>query len=255
MSRVLIVDDEKRAINILKILLEKHIDGIDDVHTALGPEEGLLKFEHTNPDLLFLDVEMPGMTGFELLERIREFNKNVNVIFTTAYDHYAIRAIRFSAIDYLLKPIDLQELKEAYQRYLDSVRQPDGKGEELLSNLLSNIRSIHTQKPRLAIPTQGGAVFYDVDEIVRCESKDNYTVFHIADGQTFMSSKTLKDYDALLNDYNFLRVHQSHLIHPAFIKQYTQKGLLELKDGSNVPVSRRKHHWLQDRLKIMYRGG
>jgi two-component system, LytTR family, response regulator len=254
MYSVLIIDDEKRALNVLRILVEKHLSGIAVVDTALGAEEGLSKFQVLNPDLIFLDVEMPGMTGFELLEEIRQNHTATNVIFTTAYDHYAIRAIRFSAIDYLLKPIDVHELKSAYQRFLDyregQFRNPD----ELMSNLMSNLKSMHVQKPRLAVPTLGGAVFFDIDEIVRCQADDNYTEFYLADGQRFVASKPLKEYDALLHDYKFLRVHQSHLVAPVYIKQYTNKGMLELKDGTCIPVSRRKHHWLIGKLREMYSG-
>jgi two-component system, LytTR family, response regulator len=254
MYNLLIIDDEKRALNVLRILIEKHLPGVATVETASGPEEGLIKFQQLAPDLIFLDVEMPGMTGFELLEEIRKINTTTNVIFTTAYDQYAIRAIRFSAIDYLLKPIDVHELVNAYQRFVDYCNTQFNNPDALMSNLMSNLKSMHIQKPRLAVPSLGGAVFFDIDEIVRCKANDNYTEFYLADGQRYVASKPLKEYDALLHDYNFLRVHQSHLIDPVYIKQYTNKGMLELKDGTQIPVSRRKHHWLVGKLKAMYSG-
>lgn len=254
MYKILIIDDEKRALNVLRILIEKHISGITELETALGAEEGLSKFQEMTPDLIFLDVEMPGMTGFELLEEVRQINTTTNVIFTTAYDHYAIRAIRFSAIDYLLKPIDVDDLKKAFQRFVDHRNTRFENPDELMANLMSNLKSMHVQKPRLAVPALGGAVFFDIDEIVRCHADDNYTEFYITDGQRYVASRPLKEYDVLLQDYNFLRVHQSHLVHPGYIKQYTNKGMLELKDGTHVPVSRRKHQWLQGKLKEMYSG-
>ncbi len=247
--KALIIDDEKRALNVLRLLIEQHIPEIDEVSTALGSVQGLEQVHALRPDLIFLDVEMPGMTGFELLEALQDIE--VNVIFTTAYDHYAIRAIRCSAIDYLLKPIDIQELKAAVQRFS---RQPLRSDEinPLMSNLISNLKTIHHQKPRLAIPTTGGLSFFDIDEIIRCEADNNYTTFYLSGGRRFVSSRTLKEYDELLSEYQFLRVHQSHLVNPAFIKEYTQKGMLAMTDKSFVPVSRRKHQWVHDKLKEMY---
>ena len=247
--KALIIDDEKRALNILKLLIEQHIPEIQSVYTALGSAAGLEQIHSREPDLVFLDVEMPGMTGFELLEALHDVE--VNVIFTTAYDHYAIRAIRCSAIDYLLKPIDIQELKTAVHRAI-SRNASGGDLSPLMKNLIANFKTIHSHKPRLAIPTTGGLTFFDIDDIVRCESDNNYTTFFLMHGRKFVSSKTLKEYDELLTEYQFLRVHQSHLVNPAFIKEYTQKGMLEMTDGSRVPVSRRKHHWVNEKLKEMY---
>ncbi len=249
MLSVLIIDDEKRAINGLKLLIENHIPEIDRIYTALGSSEGFPLIQKYHPDLVFLDVEMPGMTGFEMLEALKE--TKVNVIFTTAYDHYAIRAIRFSAIDYLLKPIDIQELKASIKRF---VNNPVRKNQlnPLINNLVLNLRR-QQRKPRLAVPTLGGLIFLDIDEIVHCQADNNYTIFHLENGSKFMSSKTLKEYDDLLNEYDFLRVHQSHLINPVFINEYTQKGIIEMKNHVLVQVSRRKHHWLMERLKTLYR--
>jgi len=247
--KALIIDDEKRALNILKLLIEQHIPEIDSVHTALGSAIGLEQIHVQKPDLVFLDVEMPGMTGFELLEALHDVE--VNVIFTTAYDHYAIRAIRCSAVDYLLKPIDIQELKTAVHR---AIRQ-NASGHNLsplMDNLIANFKAIQGHKPRLAIPTTGGLSFFDIDEIVRCESDNNYTTFYLINERKFVSSKTLKEYDEILSEYQFLRVHQSHLVNPKFIKEYTQKGMLQMTDGARVPVSRRKHHWVLEKLRQMY---
>ncbi|NND33599.1 MAG: response regulator transcription factor [Saprospiraceae bacterium] len=249
MISALIIDDEKRALNVLKMLIEQHLPEIKTVSTALGSAKGLEQIYARKPDLVFLDVEMPGMTGFEMLEALKDIR--VNVIFTTAYDHYAIRAIRFSAIDYLLKPIDVQELKAAVHKFMQQPVSGDDLT-PLMSNLMTNLISIQTHKPRLAISTTGGLSFFDIDEIVRCEADNNYTIFYLQEGARFLSSKTLKEYDELLSEYQFLRVHQSHLINPQYIKQYTQKGMIEMKDGSRVAVSRRKHHWVLEKLKSIY---
>ncbi len=250
MISALIIDDEKRALNGLKLLIETHLREISPIYTALGSAQGLAKIHMHQPDLVFLDVEMPGMTGFEMLEALKD--TRINVIFTTAYDHYAIRAIRFSAIDYLLKPIDVQELKAAVQRFISN---PITKEElnPLISNLVTNLKSRHPQKPRLAIATSGGLTFLDIGEIIRCEADNNYTIFYLEGGTKFVSSKTLKEYDELLSEYQFLRVHQTHLINPAYIKSYTQKGVIEMKNMDRVAVSRRRHHWVVEKLKTIYR--
>ena len=249
MISALIIDDEKRALNVLKLLIEQHLPEIKSVSTALGSAKGIEQIYAKKPDLVFLDVEMPGMTGFEMLEALKDIK--VNVIFTTAYDHYAIRAIRFSAIDYLLKPIDIQELKAAVQKFM---KQPVSGDDltPLMSNLMSNLVAMQTHKPRLAISTTGGLSFFDIDEIIRCEADNNYTIFYLNEGRRFVSSKTLKEYDELLSEYQFLRVHQSHLINPSYIKEYTQKGMIEMKEGSHVAVSRRRHHWVLEKLKSIY---
>ena len=250
MFSALIIDDEKRAINGLKLLLETHIPDIDPIYTALGSSEGFTQIQKLHPHLVFLDVEMPGMTGFEMLDALKDIR--VNVIFTTAYDHYAIKAIRFSAIDYLLKPIDVQELKAAVNRFIQRPLSQDQLN-PLIDNLVSNLRTRHLRKPRLAITTGNGLTFLDIDEIVNCQADNNYTIFHLCNGKRFVSSKTLKEFDELLAEYDFLRVHQSYLVNPVFIKEYSQKGILELKDSRIVNVSRRKHHWLLEKLKSMYR--
>ncbi len=247
--KALIIDDERRAVNILKLLITQHIPEITEVYTALGSKKGLEQIQLVKPELIFLDVEMPGMTGFEMLEKLKD--ENVNVIFTTAYDHYAIRAIRFSAIDYLLKPIDIQELKLAVKRFIN-LPIPSEEPNPLLSNLLSNIKSIHLRNPRLAIPATGGLSFIDIEDIVHCEAYKNYTTFYLKSNKRFVSSKTLKEYDELLSPYHFLRVHQSHLINPTYIKKYILKGLIEMKDGTMIPVSKRNHHWVNEKLKNIY---
>lgn len=250
MYSALIIDDEKRAINGLKLLLETHIPEIKPIYTALGSMEGMEFLKRHRPDLIFLDVEMPGMTGFEMLEALK--GSRVNVIFTTAYDHYAIRAIRFSAVDYLLKPIDVQELKTAVQRFINNPLSRDHLN-PLIENLVANLKSQHyPQKPRLAISTTGGLKFFDIEEIVHCQADKNYTIFYLIDGTRYVSSKTLKEYDDLLSEYGFLRVHQSHLVNPSHIKEYTQKGLMEMKNRDVVHVSRRKHQWLIQKLKTLY---
>ena len=188
----------------------------------------------------FLDVQMPGCSGFELLERLDEITL---VVFTTAYDRFALKAFEVSALDYLLKPINPIELKEAITRFQ---QQKDKK--EVYSKQLENFLS-NAKEKNLAITTYDGVVFLEVDKIIRCEADLNYTKFVLTDNKTFLSSKTLKDYEDLLtSSNNFLRVHRSHLVNLDFVLKFKNEGGLILKDNSTIPVSRRRKEEVMARL-------
>jgi two-component system LytT family response regulator len=232
MIKALIVDDESKALNLLKITMERNFPGEFELETAQGSEDGLNKLNSFKPDLLFLDIEMPTMSGFDLLAATPEVD--CKVIFTTAYNQYAIRAIRYNALDYLLKPINPAELKEAVQRF-----QQQQNKKEVYSKQLENFFS--AKEKNLAITTYDGVVFLEVDNIIRCEADLNYTKFILTDNKTFLSSKTLKEYEDLLSVHNnFLRVHRSHLVNLDYVLKFKNEGCLVLKDNSTVPVSRRK---------------
>lgn len=240
MIRALIIDDESRASNLLRVTMERSFPGQFVLETALGSEDGMVKLSNFKPDLLFLDVEMPVMSGFDLLAAFPEIN--CNVIFTTAHNQYAIRAIRYNALDYLLKPIDPVELKEAIVRFQNQQNKQSVYGKQL-SNFLSN------KEKNLAITTYEGIVFLEVDKIIRCEADLNYTRFILTDNKTFISSKTLKEYDELLCvQDNFLRVHRSHLVNMDYVLKIKKEGMLILKDNSSVPVSRRRKEEVVRRL-------
>jgi len=232
MIKALIVDDESKALNLLKVTMERNFPGEFLVETAQGGEDGLSKLNEFKPDLLFLDIEMPMMSGFDLLASKKDVD--CKVIFTTAYNQYAIRAIRYNALDYLLKPINPAELKEAVARF-----QQQQNKKEVYSKQLENF--FHNKDKNLAITTYDGVVFLEVDKIIRCEADLNYTRFILVEGKTFISSKTLKEYEDLLSVHNnFLRVHRSHLVNVDFVLKFRNEGSLVLKDNSIVPVSRRK---------------
>jgi len=232
MIKALIVDDESRAINLLKITVERNFPGEFLVETAQGGEDGLKKLSHFKPDLLFLDIEMPKMSGFDLLAATPDVD--CKVIFTTAYDQYAIRAIRYNALDYLLKPIDPSELREAIVRF-----QLQKNKKEVYSKQLQNFFS--NKEKNLAITTYDGVVFLEVDKIVRCEADLNYTRFILDEHKTFLSSKTLKEYEDLLcGNHRFLRVHRSHVVNMDYVLKFKNDGTLVLKDNSTIPVSRRR---------------
>lgn len=230
--------------NVLKLLLQKHAPEINEVHTALGSPQGLVQLQQIQPQLVFLDIEMPLMNGFQLLEKFPQ--QNFEVIFVTAYDHYAIKAIKYSALDYLLKPVDTDELKAAVQRFMQKRNSTDSQ--RLYENLLYNLKKKESEDYKLAIATSDGTFFFRPDEIIRCEAIGNYTKFFLQNSKSFISSRTLKDYDDLLAEKQFLRVHRSHLVNKKYINSYTGDRELKMKDGSSVEVSRRKWDEVKERI-------
>jgi len=205
--------------------------------------------QQCNPHLLFLDIEMPYMSGFELLENFPP--KTFQVIFVTAYDHYAIKAIKYSALDYLLKPIDIEELKQAVQRFLDTHNNSNSASSKpLYDNLIYNLNQTQSKDYRLAISTTEGTSFYKADDIIRCEAVGNYTRFYIKEKKPLITSRTLKDYEDLLTDQKFLRVHRAHLINPRFVESYSRDHELKMIDGSTVQVSRRKWDVIKDKINF-----
>lgn len=238
MIRAVIVDDEQHCIDHLTRLLKVHVDEIELAGHYLNVNDGLKAISTLQPDLVFLDVQIHDETGFELLGRIKE--KNFEVIFTTAFDRFAVQAFKFSALDYLLKPVDPDDLSAALKKIKPSVNHAGFN--EQINNLLFNIQSSNRQLQRICVPVLNGMVFLNVNEIIRLKSDSNYTQFFLKDGQKILVSKTLKDFDELLSGTDFFRVHQSHLINLAYIKQYTKGkgGYVTMTDGAEIEVSVRK---------------
>ena len=234
--RAIIVDDEEGARESLSILLEKYVDGVKIVAKADSIAMGMEKIRKYTPDLVFLDIEMPFGSGFELLERMKPID--FDIIFVTAYDHYALKAIKFSALDYLLKPVDIDELKKALQKH--KRKSPDQTAESY-QNLVDNERMEGDNK-KLAIPDSNGIIFVPIKNIIRCESDGNYTKIFMASGKKVLASKTLGEYESMLEGDGFFRIHRSHLINLSHLKQY-KKGdhsYVVLSDGTEADVSRRK---------------
>lgn len=244
MIKALIIDDEESTVNVLQLLLKQYVPEIDEIYTAVGAERGIEKIKEVQPQLLFLDIEMPFMTGFELLEQFPQHN--FEVIFVTAYDHYAIKAIRYSALDYLLKPIDAEELKQAVHRFINTSHINNTR--PLYENLLYNLNQPKTSEYRLAISTTEGTSFYNAGEIIRAEALGNYTRFYLKEKKPVVTSRTLKEYEDLLTDHHFLRVHRTHLVNPRYIESYTKDHELKMCDGSVVQVSRRKWESIKEKL-------
>jgi two-component system LytT family response regulator len=238
MTRILIVDDEAAASNILKMLIEKHVPAAKDIRCCNSPEEALKIIQEWQPHLLMLDIEMPNMNGFDLLNRVG--NSDFDVVFTTAYDKYAIKAIRFSALDYLLKPVDITELQNAINKHIIKKFQPPQEQQKLVSNLINNLQQKDQTGFKLALSTTEGVFFFIPSEIIRLEGESNYTRFYFANQKPMLVSRTLKEYEDILAEHDFIRAHKSHLVNKRFVKHLDKEGLLWLTDGSHIVVSRRK---------------
>jgi two-component system LytT family response regulator len=246
MITALIVDDEESTVNVIKMLLEQYVPEVSEIHTAIGGRNGLDALQKLQPQLLFLDIEMPQMTGFELLEHFTDHT--FDVIFVTAYDHYAIKAIRYSALDYLLKPVDADELKVAVQRFLQK-RNGDPQ-REVYENLLHNLRSEKESDYRLAIATTEGTFFYKPEEIIRCEADGNYTRLYLKDKKPLIASRTLKEFDEILAEQQFIRVSRGDLVNKKYIVSFSGDHELRLSDNSLIEVSRRR--WEQVKKLLVH---
>ncbi|HEY6160495.1 MAG TPA: LytTR family DNA-binding domain-containing protein [Bacteroidia bacterium] len=236
MYKAVIIDDLEQARQTLRKDLAAYCKEVEVIGEAGGVVEGAKLLRKLKPDVLFLDIQMPDGSGFDLLELLDEIK--FKIIFITASDAYAIKAFRFSAVDYLLKPIDPDELKASVEK-LGELR-PAGK--ENVELLLNNIREKGKKHNRLALHTQDKIHIVNISDIVRCEANVNYTEFYFNGGKKLLVTKTLKDFDEMLSDNGFFRVHQSHLVNTHYIKEFIKGdgGYLIMTDGSNVPVSSRK---------------
>jgi two-component system LytT family response regulator len=242
MIRSVIIDDEPHAAQVLQLLLEKHCPEISVEAVCYAAKEAEKLVRSTNPQLVFLDIEMPHMNGFELIEKLSPVN--FQVIFTTSYDKYAIKAFRFSALDYLLKPVDAQELKAA-------VKKAAGLLPGQLDILLEKARKPASLANRIALPTMEGLQIVPVDTILYCTANSNYTSLVLRDKQKLLVSRTLKEIEEMLEDYPFLRVHHSCLVNLLEIKKYIrgEGGTLLMSDGAEVDVSRSRKDILLKKLQ------
>ncbi len=233
MKKALIIDDEQRTRELIAKMIESFDLGIEAIPRGENVKSGLEAIQEIQPDIVFLDIQMPDGTGFDLLKAVP--NKNFEVIFITAHEEFAIKAIKFSALDYILKPVDPDELKAAIERALDTMK--NGSSSNQFEALQQNIQP--NQKRRLVLKTQESVHVVDLDNIIRCEADRNYTSFFLTEGKKILVSRTLKDYETLLSGHNFLRVQQSHLVNLNFVDRYDKGngGAVVMKDGSSVPLS------------------
>ena len=248
MINVVVVDDEPYACKSMVLLLEKHCPEVTIVAACTSAVEAAKIIRDKKPHVVFLDIEMPHINGFELLELLAPIY--FQVIFTTSYDQYAIKAIRFSAFDYLLKPIDKDELTAAVKKLTERLPASTPQQLDLLRSQLQQPRPLAN---RIALPTQEGLQLIVVDNIICCSANSNYTIFILREKQKLIVSRTLKEIEEMLEDHPFLRVHHSYLVNLNEIKTYTrgEGGSLAMSDGTVVDVSRSRKEML---LKILQAG-
>ena len=245
MIKAVIIDDELHSVETLRWKLENYCPEVEIVASFTDPVKGLEHLKSDPPQLLFLDIEMPMLNGFDVLEELNG-QTPFEVIFTTAYDDFGIQAIKFSALDYLLKPIQNQELKKAVEKSMHKTKE-QGVSSQQLEVLFNNIKEEEKGKPgRIALSTKESIEFVEPNEIIVCISDSNYTMVHMAGGRKKLISRTLKEFEELLSSFGFFRVHHSHLVNLAQVREYvrTDGGYLIMKNKMNIPVSRSKREEL-----------
>jgi two-component system, LytTR family, response regulator len=253
MITALLIDDDSNLRNGMKSLLQRYASDIAILGEADSVDAGIKAIEYHNPDVIFLDIQLGDGTGFDILEQIIQTAGNIrsHIVFITAHEQYAVKAFRFSALDYLLKPVDPEELSKVIDKIRKVVKTNDSFAH--IDLLLENIRRKVDKFKRIALSTSDGIHLFEVSDIIRCESQDNYTKFYIKDAKPVLISKTLKEYEDLLSGQGFERIHQSHLINLSYLRSYIKKdgGYVVMADNSNLPISQRKKERLQEILKSL----
>jgi two-component system LytT family response regulator len=247
MIKAIIIDDEMSCIESLKYDLQKHCADVQVIDTCLSPKEGLLSIRHNQPALVFLDVQMPWMNGFEMLEVLEEIN--FAIIFITAFDQFAAKAFRISAIDYLLKPIDVRDLKEAVDKAAQKIIQQTGSAN--IDNLLHNMAQPDV-KQRIAFPGRDGHEFVEIENIIYAKAEGAYTHVMLKGGRKLVISKTLSDIMEMLPPAAFQRIHNSSLVNVAHITHFlrTDGGYVVLNNGEKLMVSKSKKDSLLEKLGL-----
>ena len=245
MLKAIIVDDEPYCCEILAAMLNSDCPEVDIISVNNNAKDSLTAIQKYSPDLVFLDVEMPRMNGFEMLEQLPTIN--FHLIFTTSYDQYALKAIRFSAIDYLLKPIDREELKKAVQKVKERIQVPIPQQLEIL---MQKLKQPTAPINKIALPTMEGLQMIPVDIIISCESDDNYTILKTKSNKKVLVTRSLKDMEEILEQHSFIRVHRSFLVNLNEIEKYIKGdgGYLVMSDGTSIDVARNKKETLLKKL-------
>lgn len=242
-----IVDDEPDCCESLAVLLERWCPEIKVLDICYSVETAMQSIKEHEPQILFLDIEMPFMNGFELLEKLGDIN--FELVFTTSYDQYAIKAIRFSALDYLLKPIDREELQKAVQKAAQRNQHPVP---QQLDILLQKLKHPSVPVNKIAIPTMEGFQLLAAESIISCESESNYTYLFLKDKRKILASRNLKEMEEILEDYPFIRIHNSHVVNINEVEKYIkgEGGYLIMSDGSTINVSKSRKELLLKKLSL-----
>jgi two-component system, LytTR family, response regulator len=249
MLKAIIIDDERSSRNALRQKLMNYCPEINIIAECENGEEGIKSIEETNPDIIFLDVEMPRMNGFTMLQQLQQHN--FEIIFITAYDHYAIKAIKYSALDYLVKPVEIADLKLAVEKA--AAKRKNNNGNMALEMLLHNLMNKEKEQHRIAIPSMEGLHFVETGNIIYLEAQSNYTNFYLINNKKITVAKTLKDFEELLPGSIFIRIHHSYIININCIEKYIKGdgGQVMMKNGVYLDVARRKK---EEVLKIIGHG-
>ncbi len=251
MIKVVIIDDEQDAVNSIELIVNDYCPNVEIVGKAYSASEGRKEILKHQPNLVFLDVEMPRGSGFDLLEMMPD--RNFEVIFITAYNHFAIRAFKYSAIDYILKPIDIDEFIEAVakaeKRILENQSSSKNNNGGRYDVLMDNVK---TPKPtKISVPTSEGQVYLDVKDISRIEAEGSYSILYTLSEGKMLVSKNLKEFETTLEDNDFFRTHNSYLINLAYVKKYVIKdgGYILMTDDTMVPLSRRRKEFFLEEMQ------
>ncbi|UII32859.1 LytTR family DNA-binding domain-containing protein [Fulvivirga ulvae] len=246
MLNVVIIEDEIRSQETLKSLLTEFCDDVNVLGMAGNVRDAVALINKVRPELIFLDIELQTGTGFDVLNQIGE--RNFDVIFTTAFEQYAIKAIKFSSLDYLLKPIDIDELQEALEKARKRIDRQESSKQ--LSLLLKNMDERPNQRKKICLSTSEGLEFIDIENIRYCEANGSYTNFNIKPDVKLIVSKNLKEYESLLSDHSFMRVHNSFLINLHEVKKFVKSegGYILMNDGTQIAISQSKRDEFMERM-------
>ena len=253
MITALLIDDDKHLRAGLKALLDRYTDDIAIVGEAESVKTGIAAIQKWRPQVIFLDIHLSDGTGFDILEKILAESGKIksHIVFITAHEQYAVKAFKFSALDFILKPVDPEEL----QRTIKKIKEATGRTDsfEHIDLLLENIRKKVDNYKRIALSTSDGIHLFEVSDIIRCEAKVNYTQFFIKNHKPVLISRTLKEYEEILTEHGFERVHQSHLINLAYLKSYIKSdgGYVIMADNTHIPVAQSKKDKLQELIKAL----
>jgi two-component system, LytTR family, response regulator len=244
MMNAVIIDDEKNALEVLELQLSRFCPGVNVVAAANGGIKGIEAIKKYKPELVFLDIEMPHKNGFDVLNETKDLN--YKVVFTTAYDQFAIKAFKFSAIDYLLKPIDITELQQAVEK----AKQGSSGLEEKMKLFLQQYQPA-SNKELIALPAGDAMQFFKAHDIIRCESDSNYTYIFLTGGKKILLSKTLKEIEESLQGLSFFRIHQSHLINMNHVSKFSKSegSYVIMSDGSNLNISRNRKEFFMEQFR------
>ena len=253
MITAILIDDDIHLRTGLKALLERYTNDIAIIGEADSVKTGIAAIEKLHPQVIFLDIHLGDGTGFDILEKLAKTGGKINshIVFITAHEQYAVKAFKFSALDFLLKPVDFEELQQTIDKIKDATVKTNSF--EHIDLLLENIRKKVDNFKRIALSTSDGIHLFDVSDIIRCEAKINYTQFFIKNHKPVLISRTLKEYEELLAGHGFERIHQSHLINLSYLKSYIKNdgGYVVMADNTNIPIAQSKKEKLQELIKAL----